>query len=151
MNKKAKEWIPTVLCMIGWGLFATSFLISNFYWFIIAGIGLALNIPVIIQNNRDAKRKAAKQSKEWAILSAIREKERKEKELEKQQRHPRYIPATVKREVWRRDKGECVECGSKERLEYDHIIPFSKGGSNTARNMQLLCENCNRKKLNKIQ
>ena len=62
----------------------------------------------------------------------------------------RHISAQVKREVWRRDYGRCVECGSKELLEYDHIIPFSKGGSNTARNIQLLCENCNRKKHDKI-
>ena len=60
------------------------------------------------------------------------------------------IPKHVQREVWRRDQGRCVECGSKERLEFDHIIPFSKGGSNTARNIQLLCENCNRKKSNTI-
>jgi len=58
----------------------------------------------------------------------------------------RTISLSVRREVWRRDQGQCVECGSKERLEYDHIIPFSKGGSNTARNIQLLCERCNRKK-----
>jgi len=56
------------------------------------------------------------------------------------------ISNTVKREVWRRDKGCCVECGSKENLEYDHIIPFSKGGANTVRNIQLLCEHCNRSK-----
>jgi len=58
----------------------------------------------------------------------------------------RFIPKTVKFEVWRRDQGKCVECGSNERLEFDHIIPVSKGGSNTARNIQLLCENCNRSK-----
>jgi hypothetical protein len=44
----------------------------------------------------------------------------------------------------------CVECGFKENLEYDHIIPVSKGGSNTERNVQLLCERCNRTKRDKI-
>ncbi|NQT97671.1 MAG: HNH endonuclease [Candidatus Marinimicrobia bacterium] len=61
------------------------------------------------------------------------------------------IPALVKREVWQRDGGKCVECGSNEALEYDHIIPVSKGGANTVRNIQLLCESCNRKKTNKIE
>jgi hypothetical protein len=56
------------------------------------------------------------------------------------------IPESVRHEIWRRDQGCCVECGSKERLEYDHLIPFSKGGSNTARNLRLLCETCNRRK-----
>ncbi len=56
------------------------------------------------------------------------------------------IPKEVRREVWRRDEGRCVGCGGKERLEFDHIIPVSKGGSNTSRNLQLLCEKCNRKK-----
>lgn len=63
----------------------------------------------------------------------------------------RHISAQVKREVWRRDHGKCVECGSNINLEYDHIIPFSKGGSNTTRNIQLLCEVCNRKKYDKIE
>jgi 5-methylcytosine-specific restriction endonuclease McrA len=56
------------------------------------------------------------------------------------------IPKEVQREVWQRDGGKCVVCGSQERLEFDHIIPHSKGGANTARNLQLLCEDCNRKK-----
>jgi len=56
------------------------------------------------------------------------------------------IPKDVQREVWQRDKGRCVECGSKENLEYDHIIAISKGGANTVRNLQLLCQECNRRK-----
>lgn len=62
----------------------------------------------------------------------------------------RRISQATKDKVWRRDEGKCVECGSNEKLEFDHIIPFSKGGSNTYRNIQLLCEKCNRSKSDKI-
>ena len=53
------------------------------------------------------------------------------------------IPKSVQHEVWRRDQGRCVLCGSQERLHFDHIIPASRGGASTARNVQLLCERCN--------
>jgi hypothetical protein len=56
------------------------------------------------------------------------------------------IPDPVKHFVWQRDQGRCVSCGSRERLEYDHIIPVVEGGSSTERNLQLLCEGCNRSK-----
>ena len=49
------------------------------------------------------------------------------------------IPESVQMFVWQRDQGQCVQCGSRDRLEFDHIIPVVKGGSNTGRN-QLLCE-----------
>jgi hypothetical protein len=55
----------------------------------------------------------------------------------------RPIPDRTKMAVWQRDRGVCVKCGSNKNLEFDHIIPVSKGGSNTARNLQLLCEQCN--------
>ncbi len=52
--------------------------------------------------------------------------------------------------MWRRDEGKCVECGSQEKLEFDHLIPVSKGGASTARNIRLLCEKCNREKGSRI-
>jgi 5-methylcytosine-specific restriction endonuclease McrA len=48
--------------------------------------------------------------------------------------------------VWRRDQGQRVDCASRERLEFDHIIPVSRGGLNTARNIELRCEICNGRK-----
>ncbi len=56
------------------------------------------------------------------------------------------IPDDVRLFVWQRDEGKCVKCGGTERLEFDHIVPVAKGGSNTERNVQLLCEACNRAK-----
>jgi 5-methylcytosine-specific restriction endonuclease McrA len=56
------------------------------------------------------------------------------------------IPEAVRLFVWQRDSGKCVKCGMRERLEFDHIIPVVAGGSNTERNVQLLCESCNRSK-----
>lgn len=56
------------------------------------------------------------------------------------------ISQAVKVLVWQRDQGRCAECGSQENLEYDHVIPLALGGSNTDRNLQLLCETCNRRK-----
>ncbi len=66
--------------------------------------------------------------------------------------HNRLIPTQVKVDVWKRDKGKCVKCGSNINLHYDHIIPFSKGGSSTtAANIQLLCAKCNLKKHDNIE
>lgn len=56
------------------------------------------------------------------------------------------IPDDVRLFVWQRDEGKCVRCGSNERIEFDHIIPVAEGGSSTERNIQLLCEPCNRSK-----
>jgi hypothetical protein len=52
----------------------------------------------------------------------------------------RIIPAAVKLEVWKRDGGKCVTCGSRDELHFDHDLPFSLGGTSvTAANVQLLC------------
>ena len=61
------------------------------------------------------------------------------------------IPEEVRIAVWRRDQGRCAKCGNRENLEYDHIVPVSKGGGNTERNIELLCQDCNRAKSNRIE
>ncbi|MDX1688440.1 MAG: HNH endonuclease [Candidatus Promineifilaceae bacterium] len=59
----------------------------------------------------------------------------------------RVVPTEVKLEVWKRDKGQCVQCGATDELHFDHIIPFSKGGTSIkAENVQLLCARHNLEK-----
>jgi hypothetical protein len=66
--------------------------------------------------------------------------------------HRRIIPTKVKLEVWTRDQGRCVECGSSDNLHFDHILPFSRGGTSiSAENVQLLCMRHNLQKSAKIQ
>jgi hypothetical protein len=66
--------------------------------------------------------------------------------------HNRLIPPQVKLAVWKRDKGKCVICGSPDNLHFDHIIPFSKGGSSLVpENIQLLCVRHNIAKRDKIE
>jgi 5-methylcytosine-specific restriction endonuclease McrA len=66
--------------------------------------------------------------------------------------HSRLIPSSVKLAVWKRDNGQFVLCDSKDNLHFDHIIPYSKGGSSlVAENIQLLCARHNIAKKDQIQ
>jgi hypothetical protein len=66
-------------------------------------------------------------------------------------RQTRIIPTAIKVEVWKRDQGHCVICGSKDNLHFDHDVPYSKGGSSiTAKNVRLLCARHNLSKSDKI-
>ncbi len=66
--------------------------------------------------------------------------------------HSRVIPSAVKLEVWKRDKGKCVLCGSTENIHFDHELPFSRGGSSLlAANIRILCAKHNLSKSDKIE
>jgi hypothetical protein len=61
------------------------------------------------------------------------------------------IPEHVKAAVFHRDNGTCRQCGyTGEYIEYDHVIPRSKGGQNTVENIQLLCRKCNLRKSDRL-
>jgi hypothetical protein len=60
--------------------------------------------------------------------------------------NPRYICAPVKRDVRKRDCGQCTyvsgrghRCGARKFLQYDHVIPVARGGTSTVENLRLRC------------
>jgi hypothetical protein len=59
------------------------------------------------------------------------------------------IPYAVRRRVLLRDGGRCQHCGSYKDPQIDHIIPWSRGGTHDASNLQVLCGPCNRRKGNR--
>ncbi len=56
------------------------------------------------------------------------------------------LPQAMRRVVFERDGGQCVQCGTTFDLQYDHILPVALGGATTVENLQLLCGTCNRAK-----
>lgn len=62
----------------------------------------------------------------------------------------RHIPREIRQRIWQRYGGRCAECGAADYLEFDHIVPVAKGGSNSENNVQLLCRRCNLKKSDQI-
>ena len=57
----------------------------------------------------------------------------------------RRISAAVRREVWKRDEGQCAfvgrqgRCRERKFLEYHHVVPHAEGGPPTAVNIELRC------------
>jgi 5-methylcytosine-specific restriction endonuclease McrA len=64
----------------------------------------------------------------------------------RQSKGSRHVPAHVRRAVHQRDGGACAfvsddgrRCGSRERVEYDHIVPVARGGEATVDNVRQVC------------
>ena len=66
-------------------------------------------------------------------------------------RASRRIPTHIRREVWARDGGRCTfasaaghRCDARERLEFDHATPVTRGGESVASSLRLRCRAHNR-------
>jgi HNH endonuclease len=74
-------------------------------------------------------------------------------ETKQRRRHSRYVPQGMMLKVVRRDGQICQMCQHSvpdDQVEFDHVIPFSKGGPTQADNIRLVCRTCNRKKMDKF-
>ncbi len=78
----------------------------------------------------------------------------RKEELPSRRQSRREIPLKVRHEVFRRAENRCQQCGKSAadavKLEVDHIMPVSKGGSDNISNLQVLCFDCNRGKSDRV-
>ena len=68
--------------------------------------------------------------------------------------HARSIPREVTLKVVRRDGQICQKCHKPvpdPEVEFDHVIPFSKGGRSTVDNLRVVHRECNRKKSHSLR
>ena len=52
--------------------------------------------------------------------------------------------------IYKRDNNKCQYCGATKNLTLDHVIPKSKGGTDTWDNLVVACSSCNTKKGDKL-
>lgn len=74
-------------------------------------------------------------------------------ETQKGRKQGRAVPRDIILKVLRRDNQICQVCHENvkdDEIEFDHVIPYSKGGPTTVENIRLLCRQCNRKKTNSL-
>jgi HNH endonuclease len=97
--------------------------------------------------NEQRRSEKRRREQEEAIKSFLELMRGGENRLE---RRSRSIPQAVKIAVLTRDGGKCRRCGSTRDLQYDRIVPNSRGGSSTdVNNIRLLCGKCSNLKSNR--
>jgi HNH endonuclease len=103
------------------------------FWWEDDGLSARDVLALVTERHQRAERRLAKAH---AVLEGTATEERR--------REP--IPRDIRRAVWERDGGACVDCGEQFELQFDHVIPLALGGANTFENLQVLCGDCNRAK-----
>jgi len=96
------------------------------------------NSPGICENCRRLK----------GYVPNFREVQMTKRAIRKHTHGPEGQTPSRRDEVFARDGFRCVQCGEADRklLTLDHIVPKSKGGTNAAKNLQVLCRACNNRK-----
>jgi 5-methylcytosine-specific restriction endonuclease McrA len=67
----------------------------------------------------------------------------------------KQLSKDLRKKIFERDNYECQLCytnliDKKDLRVIDHKIPLSKGGSNSISNLWLLCNDCDKRKKNKL-
>lgn len=77
--------------------------------------------------------------------SAQNAKVQQRKATDQNKHSSRYIPAEIRKAVWQRDEAKCTNCSSSFALQFEHVVPFAKGGETSVENIKLLCRHCNQR------
>lgn len=88
---------------------------------------------VLLHQKQEIAKKLKEKYQKQALEKIVRQELIDSGELFGTQPKRPPIPREVVDAVYKRDSGRCVYCGSTENLQLDHIIPFSKGGSDNHR------------------
>jgi 5-methylcytosine-specific restriction endonuclease McrA len=107
----------------------------------------------VLQQARETyeRRKAAANANHQKWLAANPHKRRtyeaKRRALKQQSTSEHYTTEDIERLI-EAQRWRCIYCGKSIRKKFhvDHIVPLSKGGDNSPRNIQLLCQTCNQRK-----
>jgi 5-methylcytosine-specific restriction endonuclease McrA len=104
--------------------------------------------PRVRNERREERGRSVQTSETVAVTPAVSQEQRQPSDATRRARH---IPASVRDQVFVRDKGQCVyrggngrRCASTRALQVDHIQPVARGGAGTPDNLRLLCAYHNR-------
>lgn len=106
------------------------------------------NAKRYIENNRE---KAMESRRRWRAYNPEKKMAIEHKRRAKQISSGGTYTAAEWRSLIAHYGGKCLCCGRDDvALTVDHVIPISKGGSNSIDNIQPLCLSCNSRKFDKI-
>jgi 5-methylcytosine-specific restriction endonuclease McrA len=109
-------------------------------------VAAVLRVAVRCAIEKFGKRKGAKDVRKAASAAAQTTRALSRRDATRRAAARAAIPVAIRREVWKRDAGQCTfrssdghRCPARTRLEFDHIAPVALGGASTVDNLRLTC------------
>lgn len=99
-----------------------------------------------VENNRE---KTREWSREWRRNNPDKKAAAKQRYRTRKTKAGGSYTAEEFKALCKQYNNRCACCGKKKKLEFDHVVPVSKGGSSDISNGQPLCRTCNVRKMNK--